>query len=122
MSNRTRLRMQKVPQAQGPDAPPHFCDELLDAYSSWLFFERHFLHVKRFGVERAMELIDTVMTDNVGAALHLPIDQDLPDYSAPSRRAAAVLTAAGLEAERLGQLAVPTRAIPPPFPDLAVTG
>jgi len=63
-------------------------DELLDAYSSWLFFERHFLHIGRFGIERAFGLIDTVHVDNAGATFHLPVDADLPDYSAPARRAA----------------------------------
>jgi hypothetical protein len=69
---------------------------LLDAYSSWLFFERHFLHIERFGVERAVDLIDTVQVDNVGAMFHLPLDAELPDYSAPARRAALVLSTVGL--------------------------
>jgi hypothetical protein len=47
-------------------------DQLLEAYSSWLFFERHFLHIGRFGVERAVDLIDTVLVDNAGAKFHCP--------------------------------------------------
>jgi hypothetical protein len=86
-------------------------DELLDAYSSWLFFERHFLHVQRFGAERAAELIDTVLTDNIGAAIHIPSDSDLPDYAAPARRAAIILIAAGLDAKRLARLASKVRDI-----------
>jgi hypothetical protein len=68
-----------------PTASPH-PEELLDAYSSWLFFERHFLHIGRFGVETAIGLIDTVHVNNAGAMFHLPIGSELPDYTAPSRR------------------------------------
>jgi hypothetical protein len=71
--------------------------ELLDAYSSWLFFERHFLHIGRFGIEAAVGLIDTVHVDNAGALFHLPADADLPDYTAPARRAALILSRAGLK-------------------------
>ena len=72
-------------------------DTLLDAYSSWLFFERHFLHIGRFGLEKALGLIDTVWTNNPGAAFHLPTDAELPDYAAPARRAAFVLSNVGLK-------------------------
>jgi hypothetical protein len=72
-------------------------DELLDAYSSWLFFERHFLHIGRFGIEKALGLIDTVHVDNAGALFHLPVKADLPDYTAPARRAASILSGAGLQ-------------------------
>jgi hypothetical protein len=72
-------------------------DDLLDAYSSWLFFERHFLHIGRFGIERALGLIDTVQVDNAGAVFHLPLDAELPDYSGPARRAALVLSKVGLK-------------------------
>jgi len=75
-------------------------EELLDAYSSWLFFERHFLHIGRFGVERAVDLINTVEVDNVGAMFHLPLDVELPDYSAPARRAGLVLSRVGLKVQR----------------------
>jgi len=74
-------------------------DGLLDAYSSWLFFERHFLHIDRFGVERAVDLIDAVRVDNAGAMFHLPLDAELPDYSAPARRAAFVLSGVGLKVD-----------------------
>jgi len=70
---------------------------LLDAYSSWLFLERHFLHIGRFGVERAVDLIDTVEVDNLGAMFHLPLGAELPDYTAPARRAALVLSRVGLD-------------------------
>jgi hypothetical protein len=72
-------------------------EELLEAYSSWLFFERHFLHVGRFGVDRALGLIDAVQVDNAGALFHLTGDADLPDYTAPARRAALVLSQVGLK-------------------------
>jgi hypothetical protein len=72
-------------------------DQLLDAYSSWLFFERHFLHIGRFGVERAVDLIDTVEVHNLGAMFHMPLDAELPDYTAPARRAALVLSRVGLD-------------------------
>ena len=74
--------------------------DLLDAYSSWLFFERHFLHIGRFGIEKALGLIDTVWTDNPGAAFHLPTDAELPDYAAPARRAGLVLSGVGLKIQR----------------------
>jgi hypothetical protein len=74
-------------------------DQLLDIYSSWLFFERHFLLVGRFGVERAIGLIDTVATDNAGAEFHLPTSSELPDYSEPARRAPLILATAGVELE-----------------------
>src|SRR5271170_2395914 len=45
-------------------AATRYADELLDAYSSWLFFERHFLHIGRFGVAKALGMIDTVVTNN----------------------------------------------------------
>jgi hypothetical protein len=80
-------------------------EELLDAYSSWLFFERHFLHVGRFGVAKALGMIDAVVTDNAGAAFHLPSGRELPDYAGPASRAALVLVAAGLEVDRLTRLA-----------------
>jgi len=76
---------------------PAAADELLDAYSSWLFFERHFLHIERFGIEKAFSLIDTVHVDNAGAMFHVPLLADLPDYSAPARRAAVVLSGVGLD-------------------------
>jgi hypothetical protein len=79
---------------------PSNAQELLDAYSSWLFFERHFLHIGRFGLQKALGLIDTVLTENPGAAFHLPTDAELPDYTAPARRAALVLSAVGLEIDR----------------------
>jgi len=110
MPKRTCWAAQRVSRVQcGLDPTPDLRNELLDAYSSWLFFERHFLHVSRFGAERALELIDTVLTDNVGAALHVPINRDLPDYAAPARRAAAMLTAAGLKAKCLARLAPKAR-------------
>ena len=71
--------------------------ELLDAYSSWLFFERHFLHIGRFGVDKALGLIDAVQVDNAGAMFHLPPDAELPDYTAPARRASLVLSGVGLK-------------------------
>jgi len=85
---------------------PVAADELLDAYSSWLFFERHFLHIGRFGIEKAFGLIDTVQVDNAGAMFHLPLVADLPDYSAPARRAAVVLSGVGLDlpVSRTGRL------------------
>ena len=88
-----------TPVRTSSSAPPtHLSfDELLDAYSSWLFFERHFLHIGRFGVERAVDLIDAVHVDNAGAKFHLTLDAELPDYSAPARRAARVLSGVGLE-------------------------
>jgi hypothetical protein len=95
---------QQVSRNHWREQAPEHLGELLDAYSSWLFFERHFLHIGRFGVKSAAELIDTVMTDNIGAAIHMPPDRDLPDYSAPARRAALVLSAAGLDVERLVRL------------------
>jgi hypothetical protein len=79
-------------------------DELLNAYSSWLFFERHFLHIGRFGVAKALGMIDTVVTDNVGAAFRLPSARELPDYAGPGRRAALVLAAAGLQIDGLARL------------------
>jgi hypothetical protein len=85
-------------------APGWYADGLLDAYSSWLFFERHFLHIGRFGVAKALGMIDTVATNNVGAAFHLLSSRDLPDYAGPARRAALVLAAAGLEVDRLTRL------------------
>jgi hypothetical protein len=78
-------------------ADPPGLDQLLDAYSSWLFFERHFLHIGRFGVERAVDLVDTVEVDNLGAMFHLPLNAELPDYAAPARRAALVLSRVGLD-------------------------
>jgi hypothetical protein len=78
-------------------APSSDADDLLDAYSSWLFFERHFLHVGRFGPETAVGLIDRVQVNNAGAMFHLPLDADLPDYTAPARRAALVLSRVGLK-------------------------
>ena len=72
-------------------------EELLDAYSSWLFFERHFLHIGRFGVDRALGLIDVVHVDNAGAVFHLPLDAELPDYTASARRASSVLSGVGLK-------------------------
>lgn len=70
---------------------------LLDSYSSWLFLERHYLLVARFGVEKAIGMIDTVRVDNPGAVFHMPAGADLPDYGAPVRRAATMLTAAGCD-------------------------
>jgi hypothetical protein len=70
---------------------------LLEVYSSWLFFERHFLHIGRLGVEAAVGLIDRVQVENAGALFHLPADAELPDYTAPARRAALVLSAVGLK-------------------------
>ncbi len=90
-------------------AATRYADELLEAYSSWLFFERHFLHIGRFGVARALGMIDTVATNNVGAAFHLPSSRDLPDYAEPARRSALVLAAAGLEVDGLAQLAPKVR-------------
>jgi len=89
-------------------SPPHEA-ELLDAYSSWLFFERHFLHIGRFGVAKALGMIDTVVTNNVGAAFHLPSSRDLPDYAEPARRAALVLAAAGLQVDGHARLAPKVR-------------
>jgi hypothetical protein len=90
-----------------PTTAARFLDmhDLLDAYSSWLFFERHFLHVGRFGAAKALGMIDTVVTDNVGAAFHLPPCRDLPDYAEPTRRAALVLAAAGMRVDGLARLA-----------------
>jgi len=62
-----------------------------------LFFERHFLHIGRFGIETALDLIDTVQVDNAGALFHLPVKADLPDYTAPARRAVSILSGAGLQ-------------------------
>jgi hypothetical protein len=76
---------------------PISANDLLDSYSSWLFFERHFLHIGRFGVEKALGLIDAVQVDNAGATFHLPLDAELPDYTAPARRAASILSGAGLQ-------------------------
>jgi hypothetical protein len=87
----TPIRASSLTSTKGPHS-----DELLDAYSSWLFFERHFLHIGRFGVETAVALIDTVQVDNAGALFHLPVVADLPDYAAPARRARLVLTGVGL--------------------------
>ena len=78
---------------------PSNTDELLDAYSTWLFFERHFLHIGRFGLETAVSLIDTVLTNNTGAKFHLPPNADLPDYTAPARRAGLILSTVGLEVD-----------------------
>jgi hypothetical protein len=88
----TPILASSLTSSKGP-----YSDELLDAYSSWLFFERHFLHIARFGLERAVDLIDTVQVDNAGAMFHLPVDAELPDYTAPSRRAALVLSSVGLK-------------------------
>jgi len=85
-------------------AATRYADELLDAYSSWLFFERHFLHIGRFGVAKALGMIDTVVTNNVGAAFHLRSSRDLPDYAGPARRAGLVLAAASLGVDRLTRL------------------
>jgi hypothetical protein len=90
-------------------AARRYADELLDAYSSWLFFERHFLHIGRFGVAKALGMIDTVVTNNVGAAVHLRSSHDLPDYAGPARRAALVLAAAGLEVDCLARVALKPR-------------
>jgi hypothetical protein len=110
MTKHTCSAAQQVSQPQwGLDSASRLPDKLLDVYSSWLFFERHFLHVQRFGAERAAALIDTVMTDNIGAQIHMPRDRDLPDYAAPARRAALVLGAAGLEARCLARLAASRR-------------
>jgi hypothetical protein len=62
---------------------PTNLDGLLDAYSSWLFFERHILHIGRFGLRKAVDLIDTVQVDNAGALFRLPIDAD---YRTTQRR------------------------------------
>jgi hypothetical protein len=78
-------------------------DELLKSYSSWLFLERHFLNIARFGAEKARDLFDVVSVDNDGARFHLPAGIDLPDYGASVRRAATVLSAAGLEISRLAR-------------------
>jgi hypothetical protein len=110
MSKTTLLAAQKVSRVQcWQDRAPEYLSELLDAYSSWLFFERHFLHVGRFGVERAMGLVDTVMTDNIGAAIQVPAEHDLPDYAAPARRAALVLRAGGLKVECIALLSAKRR-------------
>ena len=95
-TTRSRVSSRKLASTQ-------YADELLEAYSSWLFFERHFLHIGRFGVEKALGIIDTVVIDNVGAAFHLPSGRDLPDYAEPARRAALVLAAAGLEVDGLAR-------------------
>src|SRR5271169_3103138 len=94
-----------IPVSSPNLATTRHADELLDAYSSWLFFERHFLHIGRFGVANALGMIDTVVTNNVGAAFHLPSSRDLPDYAEPARRAALVLAAAGLQVDVLARLA-----------------
>jgi len=78
---------------------PSNTDELLDAYSTWLFFERHFLHIGRFGLETAVSLIDTVLTNNTGAKFHLPPNADLPEYTAPARRAGLILSTVGFEVD-----------------------
>jgi hypothetical protein len=110
MSKPTLSATRQIGRVQcSQDLMPQYPPDLLDAYSSWLFFERHFLHVGRFGVHTAMGLIDTVMTDNIGIALHVSPDRDLPDYAAPARRAASMLTAAGLKAECLTRLASKVR-------------
>jgi hypothetical protein len=83
----TPIRASSLTSTKGPHS-----NELLDAYSSWLFFERHFLHIGRFGIEAAVGLIDTVQVDNAGALFHLPANAELPDYTAPARRAALVLS------------------------------
>jgi hypothetical protein len=93
------------PSSPTTAAPSLEADDLLDAYSSWLFFERHFLHVGRFGATKALGMIDTVVTNNAGAAFHLRSSRDLPDYAEPAHRAALVLAAAGLEVEGLARLA-----------------
>jgi hypothetical protein len=90
-------------------AATRHADQLLDAYSSWLFFERHFLHIGRFGVEEALGMIDTVAVDNVGAAFHLPSRRELPDYTESARRAALMLAAAGLEVDGVARLAPEAR-------------
>jgi hypothetical protein len=59
---------------------------------------------RRFGVAKALGMIDTVVTDNVGAAFHLPSGRELPDYAGPASRAASVLVAAGLEVDRFTRL------------------
>src|SRR5271170_6909582 len=97
------------PSSPMTPAPSLDADDLLDAYSSWLFFERHFLHIGRFGVAKALAMIDTVVTNNVGAAFHLPSSRDLPDYAEPARRAALVLAAAGLQVDGLARLAPKAR-------------
>ena len=86
-------------------AATRYADELLEAYSSWLFFERHFLHIGRFDAAKALDMIDTVVTNNIGAAFHLPSGRDLPDYAGPARRAALVLAAARLEVDHLTRFA-----------------
>jgi hypothetical protein len=104
LTNTTSSRVSSPNLAASRDA-----DELLDAYSSWLFFERHFLHIGRFGVAKALGMIDTVVTNNVGAAFHLPSSRDLPDYAGPACRAALVLAAAGLEVDGLARVAPKAR-------------
>ena len=95
----------RIPVSSPNLAAARYADELLDAYSSWLFFERHFLHIGRFGVAKALGMIDTVVTNNVGAAFHLPSSRDLPDYAEPARRAALVLAVAGLQVDGHARLA-----------------
>jgi len=80
---------------------PSNADELLEVYSSWLFFERHLLHIGRFGAEKALSLIDTVWTENPGAMFHVAAGYELPDYAGPIRRASTVLGAAGLDVDCL---------------------
>jgi hypothetical protein len=65
-------------------------DELLDGYSSCTL--NAILQVGRFGIKRAVGLIDPVLVDNAGGLFRLPLDAELPDYSTPARRAAFVLS------------------------------
>jgi hypothetical protein len=97
------------PSSPTTAVPSSDANDLLDAYSSWLFFKRHFLHIGRFGVAKALRMIDIVVINNVGAAFHLPSCRDLPDYAEPTRRAALVLAAAGVQVDGLARLAPKVR-------------
>ena len=73
--------------------------DLLEAYSTWLFYERRRLQIELYGVDGARRFGGFVRCDNPAFRWHFPTFGDASD--APSTRAAAVMALAGLSfAER----------------------
>ena len=70
--------------------------ELLDAYSTWLFYERRRLQIELYGVDGARRFGGLVHCNNSAFYWHFPSFGG--DEASPSTRAAAVMALAGVPA------------------------
>jgi hypothetical protein len=71
--------------------------DLIEAYSSWLYYERELLHVEAFGSEAARGLRQFVWLNNAGADYHFPSGASWRDRPQPSTRAGSVFRLLGVD-------------------------